>query len=255
MGILTTGIGGGGSGQTLAVGTTAGTVAAGDDSRITGAVPKSTVTTAGDLIYGTGNAAVSRLGIGSALQVLRTNAGATAPEWATVSSGAVSVIARTVLGADTASVDFTSIPSTYENLMVTYQIRCTSASTFSRLWVRFNGDTAANYSSNIMYVTGSVSNETSSSGTKMVVAITNDSSSTANYAGSGRIDIVGYARTVFYKTALLSGAGQYGAAAPLVQTGQGAWASTAAVNQVTLVDALDKFKAGSVFTLYGIAGS
>ena len=51
------------------------------------AVPKSTVTTAGDLIYGTGNAAVSRLGIGSALQVLRTNAGATAPEWATVSSG------------------------------------------------------------------------------------------------------------------------------------------------------------------------
>jgi hypothetical protein len=78
-----------GGAATLAVGTTAGTVAAGDDSRITGAVPKSTVTTAGDLIYGTGNAAVSRLGIGSALQVLRTNAGATAPEWATVSSGGV----------------------------------------------------------------------------------------------------------------------------------------------------------------------
>lgn len=77
-----------GGAATKNVGTTAGTVAAGDDSRITGAVPKSTVTTAGDLIYGTGSAAVSRLGIGSALQVLRTNAGATAPEWATVSSGA-----------------------------------------------------------------------------------------------------------------------------------------------------------------------
>lgn len=87
-----------GGAATLAVGTTAGTVAAGDDSRITGAVPKSTVTTAGDLIYGTGNAAVSRLGIGTALQVLRTNAGATAPEWATVSSGGIQPTSAVVGG-------------------------------------------------------------------------------------------------------------------------------------------------------------
>ena len=50
------------------------------------AVPKSTVTTAGDVIYATGSAAVTRLGIGTANQVLRVNSGATAPEWATVSS-------------------------------------------------------------------------------------------------------------------------------------------------------------------------
>lgn len=43
-------------------------------------------TTAGDLIYrdGTGNI---RIGIGTALQVLRTNAGATAPEWAAAAGG------------------------------------------------------------------------------------------------------------------------------------------------------------------------
>jgi hypothetical protein len=46
-----------------------------------GAVPKSTVTTAGDLIYGTGAAAVTRLGIGTAGQVLIVNPGATAPVW------------------------------------------------------------------------------------------------------------------------------------------------------------------------------
>jgi hypothetical protein len=45
------------------------------------AVPKSTVTTAGDVIYGTGSAAVTRLGIGTAGQVLKVNSGATAPEW------------------------------------------------------------------------------------------------------------------------------------------------------------------------------
>jgi hypothetical protein len=51
------------------------------------AVPKSTVTTAGDVIYGTGSAAVTRLGIGTAGQVLTVNSGATAPEWKTPSGG------------------------------------------------------------------------------------------------------------------------------------------------------------------------
>jgi len=47
------------------------------------AVPKSTVTTAGDVIYATGSAAVTRLGIGTAGQVLTVNGGGTAPAWAT----------------------------------------------------------------------------------------------------------------------------------------------------------------------------
>ena len=50
------------------------------------AVPKSTVTTAGDVIYATGSAAVTRLGIGTANQVLAVNSGATAPEWKTIST-------------------------------------------------------------------------------------------------------------------------------------------------------------------------
>ena len=54
----------------LAVGTAAGTVAAGDDSRITGAVPASTATTKGDLLAATASATVARLGVGSDGQVL-----------------------------------------------------------------------------------------------------------------------------------------------------------------------------------------
>jgi len=44
------------------------------------------VTTAGDIVYGTGANAVSRLGIGSASNVLKTNSGATAPEWGTIAA-------------------------------------------------------------------------------------------------------------------------------------------------------------------------
>jgi hypothetical protein len=47
------------------------------------AVPKSTVTTAGDVIYATGSGAVTRLGIGTTGQVLTVNGGGTAPSWAT----------------------------------------------------------------------------------------------------------------------------------------------------------------------------
>jgi hypothetical protein len=51
------------------------------------AIAKSTVTTAGDIIYR--NATVpTRLGIGTAGQVLTVNSGATAPQWSTPASGA-----------------------------------------------------------------------------------------------------------------------------------------------------------------------
>lgn len=55
-----------------------------------GAIATSTLTTAGDIIYR--NATVpTRLGIGTAGQVLTVNSGATAPQWATPSSGSTFV--------------------------------------------------------------------------------------------------------------------------------------------------------------------
>jgi len=53
----------------------------------TAAIPKSTVTTAGDVIYATGSSAVTRLGIGTAGQVLTVNGGGTAPAWAAPAGG------------------------------------------------------------------------------------------------------------------------------------------------------------------------
>lgn len=45
------------------------------------------MTTAGDIIYGGASGVPTRLPVGTANQVLRTNAGATAPEWAAASGG------------------------------------------------------------------------------------------------------------------------------------------------------------------------
>jgi hypothetical protein len=65
---------------------TANTAAGTAQTTANNAIAKSTVTTAGDIIYR--NATVpARLGIGTAGQVLTVNSGATAPEWTTIATG------------------------------------------------------------------------------------------------------------------------------------------------------------------------
>ena len=56
------------------------------------AIPKSTVTTNGDLIYGTGSGTVARLGVGSTGQVLTVSSGV--PAWGTASSGSSNVAGK-----------------------------------------------------------------------------------------------------------------------------------------------------------------
>ena len=76
------------------------------------------VTTAGDLLYATAADTVTRLGIGTASQVLAVNSGATAPEWVTPSSGALTLISTTTLSAS-GSFNLSSIfSSTYKNYLI-----------------------------------------------------------------------------------------------------------------------------------------
>jgi hypothetical protein len=103
------------------------------------------VTTAGDLLYATAADTVTRLGIGTASQVLAVNSGATAPEWVTPAGGGGMTLINTGGTALTgASVTVSSIPGTYQHLYVvisdTYQ-----ATTLGGLYMRFNSDTGSNY--------------------------------------------------------------------------------------------------------------
>jgi hypothetical protein len=79
------------------------------------AIAKSTVTTAGDIIYR--NATVpARLGIGTAGQVLAVNTGATAPEWVTpATSGFVGYSGYAAGNLSVAHNTFTALPMDNEN--------------------------------------------------------------------------------------------------------------------------------------------
>jgi hypothetical protein len=97
-------------------------------------------TTSGDIDYYTSSTAKARLAKGTAGQVLQMNSGATAPEWATPSSGGMTLISTTSLSG--ASVALTSIPSTYNHLQLI--IRGFRPSTDnSQLQMRLQNDTTA----------------------------------------------------------------------------------------------------------------
>jgi hypothetical protein len=101
-------------------------------------------TTLGDLAYRSSTANVkTRLGLGTAGQVLQVNSGANAPEWATPSLGGLTLISNTVLSANSA-LDLTSIAGTYKHLFLEWQgvYHSTSGTFFG---IRLNNDSGSNY--------------------------------------------------------------------------------------------------------------
>jgi len=67
------------------------------------------VTTAGDLLYATAADTVTRLGIGTAGQVLTVNSGATAPQWAAASASPASDTASVATAQSTTSTSYTDL--------------------------------------------------------------------------------------------------------------------------------------------------
>jgi len=97
-----------------------------------------------DIAYRSSTANVNtRLGLGTAGQVLQVNSGATAPEWVTPTpGGGMTLISTTTLSGS--SITLSSIPQTYKNLYVLIRKPLFSDSG-ATLRVRLNADTGTRY--------------------------------------------------------------------------------------------------------------
>jgi hypothetical protein len=97
-------------------------------------------TTLGDIAYRSSTANVkTRLGLGTAGQVLQVNSGATAPEWATFSANSMTLLSTTTLSG--ASTTVASISGSYEDLYINI-FEMTNATALSNIALTlFNGAT------------------------------------------------------------------------------------------------------------------
>ena len=155
-------------------------------------------------------------------------------------------IQSTTLTGAQSSVTFNTGLSGYTDLVLISVPKVTSATTFA---MRFNSDSASNYSTTMMYGDGStaVSARTSSqTEMRMSYVATSRSTNTSNII----TQIQNYSNTNTYKTVL----SRENAAAEGTGAIVGLWRSTSAITSITIlpISGGTIIDTGSTFTLYGI---
>lgn len=163
------------------------------------------------------------------------------------------IATQTVTGSAAATVTFSSIPSTYTDLVLVMQ----PAAGFEteNVGIRFNSDTGNNYS--YTKLTGNGSTATSTRATNFSRINMCDSIGTTTTLGNLTIicNIMNYANSTTNKTTL-SRSNQATGTYPGVETMVGLWRNTAAITSVTAMQSGSAtFSIGSTFSLYGIASA
>jgi len=159
------------------------------------------------------------------------------------------IFTTTISGSSVSDITFSSIPSTYTDIVVIAFIKATNAANTS-LGFQVNGDTASNYSNTRLQGNGTtaVSERSSSqtsgqfSGTSFRVADSAD-----NYSPT-IFNMMNYANTTTYKTFIARGNN----ASAGVGTSVSLWQSTAAINSLKIITFAGSIDVGTVVSLYGI---
>ena len=148
-------------------------------------------------------------------------------------------IATQTLGGTATSVTFSSIASTYTDLVLIFAGK---GSTGGNMTLQFNSDTGTNYSSTILYgdatAPGSVRGSNQSS--MNIGSVGTDISTDI-------LQVMNYANATSYKTVL----GRY-SRADEVGSKAGLWRSTSAITNIVVAISGGNFAIGSTFTIYGI---
>ena len=152
-------------------------------------------------------------------------------------------IATNTLGTAVASVTFSSIPSTYTDIVL---IVSSSASVASYISLQYNGDTATNYSVTLLRGNGTAASSTRYSSTNEIyVSVASINNTDIN---NTIVQFQNYSNTTTYKTNL-SRANNAGLS---TDASVGVWRNTAAINSIKVLNTGANFAVGSTFTLYGI---
>ena len=168
-------------------------------------------------------------------------------------------IATYVVTSGVSGITFSSIPQTYKHL----EIRGSDQQTYGAddtgyTGIQFNGvSTGSTWNRHQMWGTGSTYAAYGLGAGNInwgTVGTANLVGSRTQFFGGNRIFIPDYTNTTKYKNALGFGGLDIATSGSAVGIYSSAWASSAAITQVTMNGSNGNFAVGSVYTLYGIKG-
>ena len=150
-------------------------------------------------------------------------------------------IASVTLSSAQSSVTFSGIPQTYTDIVFVCDI---DGSLDDSTRIRFNSDSATNYSQTNLTGNGSTAASTRSSSIAQISLGVGTATNQTNVIGS----INNYSNSTTYKTVLLRANNP----AEVVAARVGLWRSTSAITSIEFFIASGNWVAGSTFNLYGI---
>jgi hypothetical protein len=153
-------------------------------------------------------------------------------------------IATQTLASPATTITFSSIPSTYTDLVLVSNLFGTGS---ANIFIRLNSDSGANYSNTML--TGNGTSTASSRNTSTAqINVVNSGSSLNSRWGNCIMQFNNYSNTTTNKTVLM----RFNVAGAEVTANVGLWRDTSAINAIELRTTVATYDTGSTFTLYGI---
>ena len=159
------------------------------------------------------------------------------------------LISSQTLGTAAATVTFSSIPSTYRDLVVRLSLNDNSGSV-DRFHLIINNDTGNNYSLTRLVGDGSTATSMRQSGVGFMYLGYNTVPSYTNIFGSSEIYIPNYASAAIHPVGSIS-VGERNATESYIVPTAGLYNSASAITQLEIKSPFYTFTAGSSFYLYG----
>ena len=158
------------------------------------------------------------------------------------------IASSTVGSGGASSIDFTSIPNTYTDLVLKVSVRSSTAASYVALKVRYNGS-ASSYTAKQIY--GNGSSATSNNYTDGWVGFMDAASATANTFSSTEVYIPNY-YTANYKSSSVDFAQEDNATAAIAGMLARLWSDTAGVTSIAITPESGNFVQYSTAYLYGV---
>lgn len=156
----------------------------------------------------------------------------------------------TVGAGGAASIDFTSIPSTYTDLVVKLSTRDSGS---GDLRIRFNGVTTSSYTFRRLYGNGSSFGSDTASQTSIYVGTISDlTSNTASTFGNAEIYVPNYASTTAYKSISVDGVQETNASTAFQTLIAGLFSSNSAITSMSIYTDSGSYVQYSTAYLYGV---